>query len=68
MASLHVKRTVGDVTTQFLSIVDRLLLLTSTKLSDKKQINACLNDLNELDYRWLDDVNNDVSNICIYVQ
>lgn len=60
MATLHVNRTVRDTTIQFLSIIDRLLSLTSTKLSDKKQINACLSDLNELDYRWLDVVNNDV--------
>ncbi|XP_032683851.1 HEAT repeat-containing protein 6 [Odontomachus brunneus] len=59
MATLHINRTVRDTTIQFLSIIDRLLLLTSTKPSDKKQINACLSDLNELDYRWLDVVNND---------
>lgn len=67
MASLHINRTIRGTTTQFLSIIDQLLSLTSTKLSDKKQINTCLSDLNELDYRLLDIVNNDVRNICIYV-
>lgn len=59
MASLHINRTVNDTTTQFFSLIERLLSLTSTKLSDKKQINVYLNDLNELDYRCLDIVNND---------
>lgn len=63
MASLHINRTVSDTTTQFFSLIERLLSLTSTKLSDKKQINVYLNDLNELDYRCLDIVNNDVRNI-----
>lgn len=63
MASLYINRTVSDTTTQFFSLIERLLSLTSTKLSDKKQINAYLNDLNELDYRCLDIVNNDVRNI-----
>jgi len=63
MASLFVNRAVSDTTTQFCSLIERLLLLTSTKLSNKKQINACLNDLNELDYRCLNIVNNDVRNI-----
>lgn len=66
MATLHINRTVRDTTIQFLSIIDRLLLLTNTKPSDKKQINACLSDLNELDYRWLDIVNNDVRSVHIY--
>ncbi|XP_018349756.1 PREDICTED: HEAT repeat-containing protein 6 isoform X2 [Trachymyrmex septentrionalis] len=59
MASLLVNRAVSDTTTQFCSLIERLLSLTSTKLSNKKQINACLNDLNELDYRCLNIVNND---------
>jgi len=63
MASLHINCTVSDTTTQFFSLIKRLISLTSTKLSDKKQINAYLNDLNELDYRCLDIVNNDVRNI-----
>ncbi|XP_014479426.1 PREDICTED: HEAT repeat-containing protein 6 [Dinoponera quadriceps] len=72
MTSLHVSRTVRDTTLKFLSIIDRLLSLTNTKLSDKKQINACLSDLNELDYRWLDVVNNDavlllVNQLCMNI-
>ncbi|XP_011872958.1 PREDICTED: HEAT repeat-containing protein 6 [Vollenhovia emeryi] len=72
MASLHVNRTVGDTTAQFFSLIERLLSLTSTKLSDKKQINVYLNDLNELDYRCLDIVNNDavlllVNQLCAIV-
>ncbi|KAL0109338.1 hypothetical protein PUN28_014428 [Cardiocondyla obscurior] len=59
MASLHVNRTIGDTTAHFFSLIERLLSLTSTKLSDKKQINVYLNDLNELDYRCLDIANND---------
>ncbi|XP_011066622.1 PREDICTED: HEAT repeat-containing protein 6 isoform X3 [Acromyrmex echinatior] len=59
MASLLVNRTVSDTTTQFCSLIERLLSLTSTKLSNKKQINTCLNDLNELDYRCLNIINND---------
>lgn len=60
MASLCVNRTVIDTAMQFLSIIDKLLSLTSTKISDKRRINACLNDLNELDYRCLGVTNNDV--------
>lgn len=63
MASLHINHTVSDTTTKFSSIIERLLSLTSSKLSDKKQINACLNDLNELDYRCLNIINNDVRDI-----
>ncbi|KAG5317748.1 HEAT6 protein, partial [Pseudoatta argentina] len=59
MASLLVNRAVSDTTTQFCSLIERLLSLTSTKLSNKKQINTCLNDLNELDYRCLNIINND---------
>lgn len=66
MASLHINHTVSDTTTKFSSIVERLLLLTSSKLSDKKQINAYLNNLNELDYRCLTIINNDVRNIHIW--
>ncbi|XP_011343049.1 HEAT repeat-containing protein 6 isoform X2 [Ooceraea biroi] len=73
MASLYVNRTVNDSTAQFFSIIERLLSLTSTKLSEKKQLNACLNDLNELDYRCLNIVNNDavlllVNQLCAIVQ
>lgn len=60
MASLHINCIVNDTTVQFFSLIERLLSLTSTKLSDKKQINGYLNDLNELDYRCLDIVNNNV--------
>lgn len=72
MASLHINRTVSDTTSQFFSLIERLLSLTSTKLSDKKQIDAYLNDLNELDYRYLDIVNNDavlllVNQLCVAV-
>ncbi|XP_012214911.1 HEAT repeat-containing protein 6 isoform X2 [Linepithema humile] len=63
MASLHINHTVSlkvnDITIQFSSIIEKLLSLTSTKFSDKKQINACLRDLNELDFRYLNIVNND---------
>lgn len=63
MASLHMNRAVSDTATQCFSLIERLLSLTGAKLSDKKQINVYLNDLNELDYRCLDIVNNDVRNI-----
>lgn len=65
MASSHINHTVNDTTVKFFSIIERLLSLTSSKLSDKKQINAYLNDLNELDYRCLNIINNDVRNIHI---
>lgn len=65
MASLHLNHAVTDTTTKFFSIIERLLSLTSSKLSNKKQINAHLNDLNELDYRCLDITNNDVRNLYI---
>ncbi|XP_029663154.1 HEAT repeat-containing protein 6 isoform X1 [Formica exsecta] len=72
MASLHINHTVSDTTTKFFSIVERLLSLTSSKLSDKKQINACLNNLNELDYRCLNIINNDavlllVNQLCVTI-
>ncbi|XP_077264129.1 HEAT repeat-containing protein 6 isoform X3 [Temnothorax americanus] len=72
MASLHVNCAISDTTTQFFSLIERLLSLTSTKLSEKKQINVYLNDLNELDYRCLDIVNNDavpllVNQLCAVV-
>lgn len=68
MASLHTISTVGDTTAQFSSIIERLLLLTSTKFNDKKQINTSLRDLNKLDYRYLNIVNNDVSKkIAIFI-
>lgn len=71
MASLHINHTVSlkinDTTTQFSSIIEKLLSLTSTKCSDKKQINACLHDLNELDFRYLNIVNNDVRTILIFI-
>ncbi|XP_011690011.1 PREDICTED: HEAT repeat-containing protein 6 isoform X2 [Wasmannia auropunctata] len=54
MASLHINR---DNTTQFFSLIERLLSLTSTRASDKKQINAYLNDLNDLDYTCFNTVN-----------
>ncbi|XP_018299904.1 HEAT repeat-containing protein 6 isoform X1 [Mycetomoellerius zeteki] len=59
MASLPVNHTVSDTTTQFCSLIKKLLSLTSTKLSNKKQINAYLNDLNELDYKCVNIINND---------
>jgi len=65
MASLHINRTINDSTAQFFSIIEKILSLTSTKLSEKKQLNACLNDLNELDYRCLNIVNSDVRYILI---
>ncbi|XP_050445036.1 HEAT repeat-containing protein 6 isoform X2 [Cataglyphis hispanica] len=72
MASLHINHAVSDTTTKFSSIVERLLLLTSSKLSDKKQINACLNNLNELDYRCLTIINNNailllVNQLCVTI-
>lgn len=71
MASLHINHTISlkinDTTIQFSSIIEKLLSLTSTKFSDKKQINACLSDLNELDFRYLNIVNNDVRNILIFI-
>lgn len=67
MASLPVNHTVSDTTTQFCSLIKKLLSLTSTKLSNKKQINAYLNDLNELDYKCVNIINNDVRNILYFV-
>lgn len=65
MASLHINHAVSDTSTKFFSIIERLLSLTSSKLSNKKQINAYLSDLNELDYRCLNIINNDVRNFYI---
>lgn len=65
MALLHINHAVNDTTTKFFSIIERLLSLTSSKLSNKKQINTYLSDLNELDYRCLDITNNDVRNFYI---
>lgn len=63
MASLYINRTVNDSAAQFFTIIERLLSLTGTKLGERRQLNTCLNDLNELDYRCLSIVNNDVRNI-----
>lgn len=65
MASLHINHTVSDTTTKFCSIIEKLLSLTNSKLSNKKQINAYLSDLNELDYRCLNIINNDVRDFYI---
>ncbi|XP_025264249.1 HEAT repeat-containing protein 6 [Camponotus floridanus] len=72
MASLHINHAVSDTTTKFFSIIERLLSLTSSKLSNKKQINAHLSDLNELDYRCLNIINNDailllVNQLCVII-
>lgn len=73
MASLYINRTVNDSAAQFFTIIERLLSLTGTKLGERRQLNTCLNDLNELDYRCLSIVNNDavtllVDQLCSIIQ
>lgn len=51
-----------DYTTKFDCIVEKLLVLTKRKKnSETKLINNYLYDLNNLDYRYLTNLNNDVS-------
>lgn len=51
-----------DYTTKFDCIVEKLLVLTKRKKnSETKLINNYLYDLNNLDYRYLTSLNNDVS-------
>lgn len=51
-----------DYITKFDCIVEKLLVLTKRKKnSETKLINNCLYDLNNLDYRYLTGLNNDVS-------
>lgn len=61
MASIHVSSSIESSNIKFVNLIERILSLTHTKLSDKRLINSCLNDLNDIDYRHISITNNDVS-------
>nr|XP_050863455.1 HEAT repeat-containing protein 6 isoform X1 [Vespula vulgaris] len=59
MASMHVSSSIESSNIKFVNLIERILSLTHTKLSDKRLINSCLNDLNDIDYRHISITNND---------
>ncbi|KAK2579621.1 hypothetical protein KPH14_011551 [Odynerus spinipes] len=59
MASVHANGSIERANIKFVNLIERTLSLTHTKLSDKKLINSCLYDLNDIDYRRINITNND---------
>ncbi|KAI4481872.1 hypothetical protein M0804_009393 [Polistes exclamans] len=58
-SSVNVNSSIENANIKFVNLIERILSLTHTKLSNKQLINSCLNDLNDIDYRHINITNND---------
>ncbi|KAI4497349.1 hypothetical protein M0802_007596 [Mischocyttarus mexicanus] len=58
-SSVQVNSCIESANIKFVNLIERILSLTQTKLSNKLLINSCLNDLNDIDYRHINITNND---------